>query len=369
MGWETAHEVMLALVESGAVPASKISRMLRAMPGGEVLELDIRRLLEGFDVPEDETRKACGLRQQAAERLRTLARDGVTMVILGEDGYPSLLREISNPPPVLFLRGSVLPADSTAVAVVGSRRPTLAGLEMARTLAGDLGRAGFTIVSGLARGIDTAAHRGALDAGGRTIAVLGSGIDRVYPPDNVGLAEAIAAQGAVVTEFMPGCLPVKGNFPRRNRVISGLALGTVVIEAGEKSGALITATCALDENRTVFAVPGAPGYAKSKGANKLIKEGAKLVESAGDVLEDLAPEIGLERTQMRLRLLPRLSEAEGRVVGLLSDSPLHVDEVSRHLGMQSGAVLCVLLSLETKGLVRSLPGKFYVREEGLACPR
>lgn len=291
------------------------------------------------------------------------------MAVLGEDAYPSLLREISCPPPLLFIRGSVLPADSMAVAIVGSRRPTLAGAQMARTLAADLARAGFTIVSGLARGVDAAAHRGAMEVGGRTIAVLGSGIDRVYPSDNRGLAEAIAGQGAVVTQFMPGCDPLKGNFPRRNRVISGLALGTVVIDAGEKSGALITAACALEENRTVFAVPGPPGFAKTRGANKLIKEGAKLVECAADVLEDLAPEIGLKAPQTRLPLMPRLSEAEGKVAGLLSGLPLHVDEVSRHLGMQSSAVLCVLLSLETKGLARSLPGKFYVREEGLSCPR
>jgi len=367
MGWEDAHEVLLALLVSGKVPVSKISRLLRSMQARDVLRMDLCGLLERFGVPDDEALPACRLRSQAAGLLRTLSRDGVAVVILGEDGYPSLLREISNPPPILFLRGSLVPADSMAVAVVGSRRPTLAGMEMAKTLAGDLAGAGFTIVSGLARGIDTAAHRGALEAGGRTIAVLGSGIDNLYPPDNAGLADAIAAGGAIVTEFMPGCGPLRQNFPQRNRVISGLALGTVVIEAGERSGALITATCALDENRTVFAVPGTPGYTKSKGANKLIKEGARLVESARDVLDDLAPEIGFKKAQIGLRLLPDLCEVENQVVGLLSDAPLHVDEVSRHLGMRSSTVLCIMLSLETKGLARSLPGKFYVLEKGLSC--
>lgn len=365
MGWEDAHEVLLALLGSGKVPVYRISKLLRSMQTGDVLSVDLHRLLERLGLPDDEVREACGLRQWAAELLAGLRRDGVRTVILGEDAYPSLLREISNPPPVLFIRGALVAADSKAVAIVGSRRPSLAGIEMARTLAGELAGAGFTIVSGLARGIDTAAHRGALDGGGRTLAVLGSGMDNIYPPDNAGLADAVAAQGAVLTEFLPGCLPLRQNFPRRNRVISGLALGTVVIEAGERSGALITAACALDENRTVFAVPGAPGYARSKGANKLIKEGAKLVESARDVLEDLAPEIGHSSAQADMRFLPDLSEAEERTVALLSDAPLHVDEISRHLGARSSSVLCVLLSLETKGLARSLPGKYYVRQKGL----
>jgi DNA processing protein len=367
MGWENAHEVVLALVESEAASASKISRMLRSMPADRVSGLDLGCLLEDLGAAETGGRKAAPLRRRAAGILKRLAGDGVTVVVLGEPGYPSLLREIADPPPMLFIRGSVVPEDSAAVAVVGSRRPTLAGSEIARTLAAGLGRAGFTTVSGLARGIDTAAHRGALDAGARTIAVLGSGIDNVYPPDNRGLADAVAAAGAVVSEFIPGCGPLRYNFPRRNRVISGLALGTVVVEAGEKSGALITAACALDENRSVYAVPGAPGHAKSRGANNLIKQGAKLVESASDVLEDLAPEIAIAKARPSLNFAPDLSHAERRVVGLLSDTPLHVDEVSRHLGMQSGAVLCVLLSLETKGLVRGLPGKFYVREGSLEC--
>jgi DNA processing protein len=230
-------------------------------------------------------------------------------------------------------------------------------------LASELAESGIVIISGLARGIDTASHRGALEAGGETVAVLGCGIDMVYPPENTALARSIACSGAVVTELLPDVQPLRPNFPQRNRIISGLSLGTVVVEAGERSGALITASCALEQNRSVFAVPGSPGYYGSKGTNSLLKQGAKLVESVGDVLEEIAPQVRVAVNQEPDAAHARTSgPREQSVLDLLSAAPVHIDEISRNLGLDSRDVVNVLFSLETKGLVKSMPGKFYIRE-------
>jgi DNA processing protein len=364
MGRDEGHEILVALLVASVRPASLVASVLRRTTFDGLRWAGMKGLARDLGLTEEETEAVAKARERATGVYRRMKQDGIAMIALGEEGYPAPLAEIAVPPPVLFVKGSLLPADDKAIAIVGSRKPSLAGLRMAADLAGDLARAGFTIVSGLARGIDTAAHRGALEAGGRTIAVLGSGIDVTYPPENGSLADSIAARGATLSEFVPGTRPVKGNFPRRNRLISGLALGTVVVEAGERSGALITADAALEQNRTVFAVPGTPGYAGAKGANKLLKEGAKLVESAADVLEDIAPQVRPQPGQPTLGFAAGLTGAEERVSDLLSDAPAHVDEIARHLGMPAHNVLAVLLSLETKGLARPLPGKFYVREAG-----
>ncbi|MFZ1947703.1 MAG: DNA-processing protein DprA [bacterium] len=364
MGRDEGHEILVAVLLAGVRPASKVARLLRRKSLEGVEWADMADLAGEMGLAAEEVAALARVREIAVGLCRTLRRSGVAITALGEPGYPALLAEIAVPPPVVYVKGSLEAADANAVAIVGSRKPSLAGFRMAVELAGDLARAGFTIVSGLARGIDTAAHRGALEAGGRTIAVLGSGIDVTYPPENKSLAESVAAHGALLSEFVPGSRPLKGNFPRRNRLISGLSLGTVVVEAGERSGALITADAALEQNRTVFAVPGNPGYAGAKGANRLLKEGAKLVESAADVLEDISAQVVPRADQAVLGLAPCLTRAEEQVAGLLSDAPVHVDEVSRHLGMPADTVLAVLLSLETMGLVRPLPGKFYVREAG-----
>ncbi len=363
MGRGKGHEILLALMLSNKVPPSKMVAMLRSRSLEAVSGMARERLISELGVSEEDVAAIVEAEGEAASLLGALGRGGVEIVVLGEPEYPVLLKEIASPPPVLFVRGSLVRHDKRALAIVGSRRPSLGGINMAKGLARDLAALGFTVVSGLARGIDTAAHQGALEAGGRTIAVLGSGIDVVYPPENKELARTVASQGALITELLPGSMPLKPNFPRRNRVISGLALGTIVVEAGEKSGALITASFALEQNRTVFAVPGSPGYARSKGANSLIKEGATLVESVEDVLEDIYPQI--ERTEHQISIpmtAANLSPGEEQVITLLSDVPVHVDEVSRNLRMGAHTVLGLLLSLETRGFVRSLPGKFYVRD-------
>jgi DNA processing protein len=284
------------------------------------------------------------------------------VVAAGEPAYPRLLKEIADPPQLLFHRGTLHPGDAKAIALVGSRRASLAGARIARELSGALAGCGFTVVSGLARGIDTAAHRGALDAGGRTIAVLGSGIDIIYPRENRKLASEIERSGTLVSELPPGTQPKRHTFPRRNRIISGLSLGTVVVEAGPSSGALITAGCALEQNRSVFAVPGTPGFEGSEGTNRLIKEGATLVESARDIVEELMPQIELPFQGTPGRSDRNcISPAEEEVMGLLGRAPAHVDEISRALGESPSHVVAILLLLETRGLIVSLPGKFYAR--------
>ena len=361
MGWERGHEVLLALVLSNKLPASKLVALLRSRPLHAIAQAGATHLVAGFGLSDDDIASVADAEAEAARVCEKLRDNHTRMVALSEAEYPLLLREIPSPPPLVFFRGTLLDSDVRALAIVGSRRPSIGGAGMAGDLARDLALGGFTIVSGMARGIDTAAHWGALEGGGRTIAVLASGIDVIYPRENADLAEAIARRGALLTEFPPGSAPLRCNFPRRNRLISGLALGTLVVEAGEKSGALITADFALDQNRQVFAVPGSPGYARSKGANRLLKEGARLVESAEDVFEDLGPQLKGPGQQLAMVLDPDLAPEEEQVISLLSEAPAHVDEIVRHLGRDAHTVLGLLLSLETKGLVRSLPGKFYIR--------
>ena len=215
----------------------------------------------------------------------------IQTVTLNGAGYPRLLAEIHAPPPVLYMKGTLLPEDEAAVAIVGTRGATPYGLEVAGVLAGELARSGITVVSGLAEGIDAAAHEGALKAGGRTIAVVGHGLDRVYPPQHATLAARVAESGCILSEFSAGMPPLKENFPRRNRIISGLSLGTVVVEAPVKSGALITARFAMEQGREVFAVPGPAFSRQSHGAHALLQDGAKLVCRVEDILEELAPHL------------------------------------------------------------------------------
>jgi DNA processing protein len=365
MGWGRGHEIVLSLVLSDKIKPSRLSAFLASRTLDELEAVGAEGVARRLGLGDDDLCDFAASRDRAEALARDLESRGIGVAARCDPWYPALVREIGGAPPLLFLRGSLVEGDSRAVAIVGSRRPSLAGLRLASQLAGDLAARGFTIVSGLARGIDSAAHLGALDAGGRTIAVLGSGIDVVYPPENAGLADRIVASGAgaVVSEFPPGSRPLKHNFPRRNRLVSGLALGTVVVEAGEKSGALITAGFALDQNRTVFAVPASPGQARTRGSNRLLKEGARLVETADDILEDLAPQLAWPGGAVAPPAAPPpgLAPDERLVVALLSDAPVHVDEVARHLEWKTPKVLGLLLGLETRGLVRGLAGKFYVK--------
>ena len=274
--------------------------------------------------------------------------------------YPALLRQIPAAPPVIYVRGRFEPVDQWAVAVVGTRRLSAYGRLTAHDLAGGLARNGITIVSGLARGIDGVAHRAALEAGGRTIAVMGCGIDRVYPPEHRDLAHAIVdGHGATVTDFPLGTEPSSANFPARNRLISGLSLGVLVIEAGERSGALITTRFALEQDREVFAVPGNINSPVSVGANRLIQQGAKLVMGIEDVLEELNLRMAGEQAAATVALPDSAEEAA--LLSQLSSQPLHVDELGRLTGMPSYLVSSTLTLMELKGMVQQTGGMNYVR--------
>jgi DNA processing protein len=302
--------------------------------------------------------------------LQRIEKEGVSVVCRDDPEYPKHLREIYDPPLVLYVKGTLTERDALAIAVVGSRRTTLYGQDMARKLAFQLARVGVTVVSGLARGIDTSAHNGALQAKGRTVAVIGCGIDVMYPAENKKLADEIVEKGgAVVTEFPFGVQPDRQNFPMRNRIISGWSLGVVVVEANVKSGALITANQAGEQGRQVFAVPGRADSILSKGANKLIKDGAKLTEDVEDILSEfeyLLPkmatepaELGLEGSGTKPAL--QLSETEQKVMAQIGNEEVAIDEVIRASGLTTACVSATLLALEMKRLVRQLPGKQYVR--------
>jgi DNA processing protein len=297
---------------------------------------------------------------------------GIAVLPFNEPRYPPLLREIFDPPLVLYARGDFALLQHPAVAIVGSRRPTAYGKAVAQRLAVDLAARGLGIISGLARGIDSAAHQGALDAGGKTIAVLGAGMDVVYPAENKKLFAAIAERGLLLSEFPLGAFPAPQNFPIRNRIISGLSAGVVVVEAAQYSGSLITARLAMEQNREVFGVPGSLMNKNSWGPHVLIKQGAKLLQDWQDVVEELPPEV-------RRRLIPladatregqgaslfseSLSETERAIYGLLkADEPFHIDGILEALPRcSSSEVLATLLELEFKNLVRQLPGKNFVR--------
>ncbi|MCL5022748.1 MAG: DNA-processing protein DprA [Nitrospirae bacterium] len=291
--------------------------------------------------------------------LRSLARCNARVLTFRSPEYPALLRQVEDAPVLLYVKGSVQDEDRFAVALVGSRKYSSYGKLVAERLSSELSEAGFTVVSGMARGIDTVAHTSALTSGGRTIAVLGSGIDRAYPPENRGLMEKIADSGYVVTEFSCGTEPNRENFPRRNRLISGLSMGVVVVEAAAGSGALITASSALEQNREVFAVPGNITSANSAGTNDLIRTGAKLVRRTDDIIEELAPV--LRGFVKKGKVKGEISDEEKRLCDILTGEPMHIDTVSRQLSLSPAQALATLLDLELKGVVRQADGKrFYL---------
>lgn len=305
--------------------------------------------------------------KEVEAELEQLAGVNARLVTQTDTEYPERLRQIHDPPPFLYIRGRFAPQDDLAIAIVGARTASTYGRKMARELAHELAGCGVCVVSGLARGIDSEAHQAALESGGRTIAVLGSGLDVVYPREHIALAEQIAESGAVVSEFSFGSRPEAGNFPYRNRVISGISLGTVVVEATEKSGSLITAQCALDQNREVFAVPGPVMASRSRGPHRLIKDGAKLVESIDDILSEIAPALArtdrAEKNEASAPVVP-LEPDEERLFQLFPEEAVHVDTLITGSGLEPARVLEVLLGLELKGIVTQLPGMYFTATRG-----
>jgi DNA processing protein len=298
--------------------------------------------------------------------LKRIEQFGCTILTQLDEAYPELLRQIYDPPVVLYVKGTLSAKDKNAVAMVGSRMTTHYGLEVARKLAYQLGYLGVTVVSGGARGIDTAAHQGALTSKGRTIAVLGTGINVVVPPENAGLFERIAQSGAVITQFPFNRNGDRQSFPIRNRIVAGMTLGTVVVEANLTSGALITANMAVDHGRQLFAVPGRIDSPRSRGCHDLIKKGAKLCESVEDILSEfeyLFPPSNQPKTVRDPAALPsfELSENEEKIYDAIGQDEPTIDEIIRRSGLPSSAVAVALLSLEMKRGIKQLPGRIYVR--------
>jgi len=280
------------------------------------------------------------------------------IITLLDDEYPILLKEIYDPPPVLYCKGLPIKNNQAALSIVGSRRSTAYGRQMAEKFSYELATAGITVVSGLARGIDAMAHYGALKAEGNTVGVLGCGIDIIYPPENKKLFKRMEQEGTIITEYPPGSSPVAGNFPARNRIISGMTSGVLVIEAGERSGALITVDFALEQGRDVYALPGNINVPQSAGTNKLLKEGAKLVTDVQDILEDL----GLEQEKDKKDPIPvQLDFFETQVYNALEEGERHLEELLKETKMDIHKLNAVLTMLEVKGIVKQMPGKIFIR--------
>jgi DNA processing protein len=299
------------------------------------------------------------------EQLSRLNKVDARLVTYWEKEYPTFLKKIYDPPPFLFVRGNFTESDNYSVAIVGTRSPSPYGTQMTERFSSGLAKLGLPIVSGLARGVDTSAHSTALKAGGRTIAILGSGVDVIYPPENKHLGERIIEQGALASEFVMGTKPDAGNFPRRNRIISGIALATLVVETGVEGGAMITATTACDQNRDIFAVPAAVNDKRRSGTNLLIKQGrAMLTESVDDIIVELGPRLrnapGI-RTEFKQEPPPDLTVFEQHLYDTLGDEPIHIDALAERARLSISDALVQLLSLEFKGAVRQMPGKMFVR--------
>ena len=290
--------------------------------------------------------------------MEKLDRYGVKVFTWHDPGYPSRLKEIYDYPPVIYVRGSLLPEDEWCLAVVGTRRATVYGRQVTEEIVADLAQNKITIVSGLARGIDSVAHHSALEAGGRSIAVFASGLDTVYPAENAELARRIMQHGALISEYPLGTKPRAENFPRRNRIMSGLSLGVLITEAGGTSGAMITAHMALEQNREVFAIPGSILSSTSNGTNRLIQEGAKLVRDCTDILEEL--NLSAVARQIEFKEVIPASDTESLLLKKLSAEPTHIDEVCRSSGLPVATVSSTLAMMELKGLVKQVGTMNYV---------
>lgn len=299
---------------------------------------------------------------QPEQVIANLKQSGIQFIFREDPDYPPLLEQIFDPPQVLYFKGDPRLFQLPMVAVVGARKASPYGLAAAEKISRELAKAGLCVVSGMARGIDSAAHKGALSVNGHTVAVLGCGVDVVYPAENRRLMSELINRGLVVTEFPPGTGPAAGNFPVRNRIISGLAKGVLIIEAAEKSGSLITADCALEQGRDVFAVPGQITNPLNKGAHKLIKQGAKLVEDVSDILVELGgfsdiPDSSKNHDSKKINL----TTDEQTIYNIISDEPVCSEVIIEQAGLDPAQVISMLLFMELKGLIRKLPGELYIR--------
>lgn len=383
MKMDDSDRIVTELKASTAVDVDRDALRLALIPGvGPQL---FRHLLEFFGTPERVLRASVAeltevpgiypkLAQAIAESQQTISVDGeitrcqdagVRIITMGSPDYPRSLLEIPDPPPVLYAAGTMEAKDGFAIAIVGTRHPTMYGIAQTKSLAGSLARAGFTIVSGLARGIDAAAHQAALDAGGRTLAVLASGLQNIYPPEHKELAAQITDHGALLCEGGLHARPARGLFPRRNRLISGLSVGLLVIEAGKRSGALTSARHAMEQNREVMAMPGRVDSWMSQGCHALLRDGATLIESAEDVLEALGPLAeGIEIRSDTLLRHPaelRLNEQENQVLQAVDTIATSIDSVVAATGLPASRVLATISALEMRRMIRRVSGQYLIR--------
>jgi DNA processing protein len=372
-------ENWLKLIRADGIGPVTFAKMLKHFGSVErILGASVSELakIDGVGFKTSERIASTRDKFDAATELELARKLGVWLVNLTDERYPPVLKRIYDPPPVLYVKGSLGRQDNLAMSIVGSRHCSFYGKEQASRFAHFLGSAGFTICSGMARGIDTAAHQGALSAGGRTIAVQGCGLSRIFPPENKKLFEMIAESGACVSELPLDVEPLAVNFPPRNRIIAGLSLGTIVVEAALRSGALITARAALDYDREVMAIPGQISSPLSKGANQLIKQGATLIESVEDVMEALG-QIG-EQLQEHVTDAAtkasakaeeplfdagqlKLSDAEKKIYDYLTKEPSHIEQIIAETNLTPGIVNATLISLRLKGLIKQLPGSLFLR--------
>ncbi len=358
----------LTLFTTSGVGSAFFRSLLKSLGSpGEVLSAR-RKTLES--VP--------GIGASLAEAITSVKRDGqadrimedlqkcrAKMVSIWDDEYPANLREIHDPPALLFVCGNLPRNDEVRIAVVGTRTPSIYGVHQAHCVAEELAKSNVCTVSGMARGIDTAAHEGSLQGNGKTYAVFGCGIDIIYPTENKSLASKIEENGALISEFVTGTKPDPGLFPRRNRIISGLSSGVLVIQGEEKSGALITAKLAVEQNREVFSLPGSVDDRRSRGPHLLIREGATLITSAADILAEIGLQSGGEPSAKSITDLPQLSNSEKAVALKLSSEPIHIDKLVQELNLPVASVLSDLLNMEMKGWVKQYPGKLFSFNQGI----
>ena len=372
-------EKWLKLIRADGVGPTTFSKLIKHFSSADrALDASVSGLtkVDGIGFKTAERIAVTRDKFDVTKELKLAEKLGIWIINIEDKRYPPVLKQIYDPPPVLYIKGSLTRQDNLAISIVGTRRCSLYGQEQASRLAHFLSSAGFTIVSGMARGIDTAAHQGALAAKGRTIAVQGCGLANIFPPENKKLFELIAESGACISELPLGYEPLAENFPPRNRIIAGLSLGTIVIEAPLNSGALITARVALDNNREVMAVPGKIDSPLSKGAHRLIKDGAKLVESVEDIMEALgyigeqlqshvsaAAADASEKVETSLFDASQLnlSDNEKTIYDCLDKEPMHTDEIIAETNLPAGSINAGLISLRLKGLIKQLPGNLFLR--------
>jgi len=354
---------LLRLYSIQGIGATRIRNLISAFGSAkEVLKAPVQRLIriQGIEKHTAQRIKENVDEKYIAYQLDYLKENNIKVLTYWDDRYPPRLKKIYDAPVILFYMGDISVLKSDAVAVVGTRIPSQYGKMVTEKFCRELVNYNITIVSGLARGVDTVAHRTVVKNGGKTVAVLGCGLDQIYPPENLKLANQITENGVLISEYRIGTIPDPGNFPRRNRIISGLSLGILVSEAGKKSGALITAYQALDQNREVFAIPGPINSGKSCGTNILIKQGAKLVQETDDILQEIESQLG-NITSHEPQATILLKGFEKTVFGMLSNDPVHIDILARQCERTTSEVLSVLLTLEIMGVAKQLSGKMFVK--------